>query len=287
MKRLFILTLGVMFLAVWTSSSPAVTIDGTKKDNVIKIETDTYRVHWKVQRQAGYITAFAKKGGKELQIMEGDGEGRRLYHSANYAGWKDWGHVGDFEILEEKAGMAKLQFTMIDGDSKEYICTATYWDGSPLVKHEIVVKAVKAITSFSDGHEPMYEVRGPSKGLKMWPSKGNNGPFAHTAFWTKDGAFSALYATDPLVEAREFPAWANGLGAGRMDLVHNALGKNVAKGKLSDPIVYWVAFGVGDDKDADALADVVAEVGQGDLEPQAVNAQGKLSTTWGALKNSR
>jgi uncharacterized protein YxeA len=286
MKKLFVLSIALLLLAIWVDYSAAVKIEGDKKGPVIKIETDMYRVHWKTANQAGYVTAFAKSGKDELRIIEGDAEGRRFYHSANYAGWKDWGSVADFEVVEEGGGKIKVEYTMNDGDSKEYICTVTYWDGSPLVKHQVVVKALKNVVSFADGHEPMYEIRGPSKGMKMWPSEGNAGPFARCAFWTKEGGFSALYATDPLATAESFADWANGLGNGRMHLVHNALGKNLTQGNLSDPIVYWVAFGVGDDKDADALSETVAAIKDGDLEPQAVDAKGKLSTTWGALKKS-
>ena len=45
-------------------------------------------------------------------------------------------------------------------------------NGTPLIKHEVTVKAKKAVVSFSDGHEPMYEVRSPIKGRKKWDSKG-------------------------------------------------------------------------------------------------------------------
>jgi hypothetical protein len=69
-----------------------------------------------------------------------------------------------------------------------------------------------------------------------------------------------------------------------MDLVHDALGKQLKKGDVSNPIVYWVAFGVGGEKEADALSD---EVLKGDPNPQAVDAHGKLSTTWGAIKDIR
>ena len=99
-------------------------------------------------------------------------QGRRLYHSANYAGWKDWGGLVDFEILDQTRSMAKIKFVSDDGASKEYICVATFWDGTPLIKHEVTVKDKKAVVSFSDGHEPMYEVRSPIKGRKKWDSKG-------------------------------------------------------------------------------------------------------------------
>ena len=225
----------------------------------------------------GYAVAFV--GGSPLFEAP---QGRRLYHSANYAGWKDWGGLVDFEILDQTRSMAKIKFVSDDGASKEYICVATFWDGTPLIKHEVTVKAKKAVVSFSDGHEPMYEVRSPIKGRKKWDSKGNNGPFAHNTFWTKDG-FSALYATDPLVMAREWGGWQ---ADGRMDLDHKALGKQLKKGQTSEPIVYWVAFGPGGEKEAHDLAKTVTEVKDGDLQ-QAVDADEKLSITWGAIKSSK
>jgi DNA polymerase III gamma/tau subunit len=49
--------------------------------------------------------------------------------------------------------------------------------------------------------------------------------------------------------------------------------------------VYWVAFAEGGEKEAEALADQVAELGQDDVKPQSVDAYGKLSTTWADIKN--
>jgi hypothetical protein len=281
MKRLFVFTFSLMLLAIWSGSSSAVDIKGKKTDAFIAIETDMYRLEWKTARQAGYISAFVKKGKDELLLFEGAATGRRLYHSANYASWKDWGHLDDIQILENQGGVAKVEFTMNDGLNKDYICTVTFVDGSPLIKHDVKVKAKGKVSSFSDGHEPMYEVRSPIKGRAKWDSQGANGPWAYCAFWTKD-AFSALYATDPAVEARSHDAWE---ADGRMDLVHNALGKQLSKGDISDPIVYWVAFGEGGEKEAKSLADEVAKLGQDDVKPQAVDAYGKLSTTWADIKS--
>ena len=118
----------------------------------------------------GYAVAFV--GGSPLFEAP---QGRRLYHSANYAGWKDWGGLVDFEILDQTRSTAKIKFVSDDGASKEYICVATFWDGTPPIKHEMTVKAKKDLVSFSD--------------------------WSRTDEWTKDG-FSALYTTDPLVMAR-------------------------------------------------------------------------------------
>ena len=220
----------------------------------------------------GYAVAFV--GGEPLFEAP---QGRRLYHSANYAGWKDWGGLVDFEILDQTRSMAKIKFVSDDGASKEYICVATFWDGSPLIKHEVTVKAKKAVASFSHGHEPMYEVT-PVDDMKKWDSKGDKGPFAHNAFF-RDSNFSALYAIYPTAQAR--------LHGTRMDLLQDGQGKQLKKGQTSDPLVYWVAFGVGGEKEAHALAETVAEVKDGDLQPEAVDADEKLSITWGAIKDIR
>jgi len=263
----------LMLLMIWTNfSSAAVTIEGGKRDAFIKIKTDTYEVHWKTGAQMGYMVALVK--GKALFD---DKIGRRLYHSANYAGWKDWGALTGFKILNQKKTMAKVEFVSDDGASKEYICVATFWDGTPLIKHEITVKAKKAVASFSHGHEPMYEVT-PVDDMKKWDSKGDKGPFAHNAFF-RDSNFSALYAIYPTAQAR--------LHGTRMDLVQDGQGKQLKKGQTSDPLVYWVAFGVGGEKEAHALAETVAEVKDGDLQPEAVDADEKLSITWGAIKDIR
>ena len=262
----------LMFLMIWTNfSSAAVEIDGKKGDPVIEIKTDTYEVHWKTGAQMGYMIAFAE-GEPVFEAMQG----RRLYHSANYAGWKDWGSLVDFKILDQTRTMAKLEFVSDDGASKEYICVATFWDGSPLIKHEVTVKAKKTVVSFSHGHEPMYEVKIPAKDQANWESKGDKGPFAHNAFW-RDGNFSALYATHPKGKSR--------IHANRMDLVHDDLGKEVKAGQTSDPLVYFVAFAPGGKAEAHALADEVATGGPKNLT--TVEASGKLSITWGAIKDIR
>ena len=273
MKKVFFYTIVALFLLMLSiGSTVAVTVEGGKGDAFIKIKTDTYEVHWKTGAQMGYMVALVK--GKALFD---DKIGRRLYHSANYAGWKDWGALTGFKILNQKKTMAKVEFVSDDGASKEYICVATFWDGTPLIKHEVTVKAKKAVASFSHGHEPMYEVT-PVDDMKKWDSKGDKGPFAHNAFF-RDSNFSALYAIYPTAQAR--------LHGTRMDLVQDGQGKQLKKGQTSDPLVYWVAFGVGGEKEAHALAETVAEVKDGDLQPEAVDADEKLSITWGAIKDIR
>ena len=272
MKNVFFYTIVALFLLMLSiGSAVAVTIEGGKGDPFIKIKTDSYEVHWKTGAQMGYMVAFVK--GKAL--FE-DKIGRRLYHSNNYAGWKDWGALTGFKVLEKKPGMAKVEFVSDDGKSKEWHCVVTFWDGTPLIKHEVTVKAKKTVVSFSHGHEPMYEVKIPAKDQANWDSAGDKGPFAHNAFWI-GGNFSALYATHPKAKAR--------IHANRMDLVHDDLGKEVKAGQTSDPIVYFVAFAPGGKAEAHALADEVATGGPKNLT--TVDASGKLSITWGAIKDVR
>ena len=272
MKKVFFYTIVALFLLMLSiGSTVAVTVEGGKGDAFIKIKTDTYEVHWKTGAQMGYMVALVK--GKALFD---DKIGRRLYHSGNYAGWKDWGALTGFKVLENKPGIAKVEFVSDDGASKEWHCVVTFWDGSPLIKHEVTVKAKKTVVSFSHGHDPMYEVAIPAKDQANWESKGDKGPFAHNAFW-RDGNFSALYATHPKGKSR--------IHANRMDLVHDDLGKEVKAGQTSDPLVYFVAFAPGGKAEAHALADEVATGGPKNLT--TVEASGKLSITWGAIKDIR
>ena len=237
--------------------------------DVVIIETENYEVHWKKAAQMGYTTAIV--GGSA--IIEGDTEGRRLYHSANYSGWKDWGELASWEVVNESPGMATVKFVSNDGDRKEYTVMATYYDAAEFIRHEVTITNVgnQIVSSFSDGHEPQFEIRGPSDGLTGWDA-----PIPHNAFWNSAG-FGALYTETGTQTA--FPDWANGAGNGRMHLDFADLGVDLQPGDVSDPIVYWVAFGTGGEAEANALADIVtADV------VTAVQAKDKLATTWGTLK---
>jgi len=253
----------------------AVDVDEKGKDHTGKqavvIKTDQYEVHWKKEQQMGYSGAF---WGDSKDSIIGVG-GRHLYHSSNYAGWKDWGGLTDVKVLEKGGGKAVVQYESFDGQNKEYTCVATYYDNANWIKHEVTVKAKGAdVTSFESGHEPMFEPRSPLvKGFKKWVA-----PYPHVAYWTEEGTFAALYG-EKATDARDFPAWAPN---GRMDLVHDGLGQKVKKGEESEPIVYYVAFGEGKDKEADALApEVLKEVKAHDVSPQR-----KLATTWSEIKDS-
>ena len=237
--------------------------------DVVIIETQNYEVHWKKAAQMGYTTAIV--GGSA--IIEGDGESRRLYHSANYNSWKDWGELASWEVVNESPGRATVKFVSNDGDRKEFTVMATYYDAVEFIRHEVTVTNVggQSTPSFSDGHEPMFEIRGANDGIAGWET-----PIHHAAFWNSAG-FGALYTE--MGTHRTFPDWANGAGNGRMDLVHNDLGVDLNAGDVSDPIVYWVAFGAGGEAEANALAAVVTEA-----VVTAVQAKDKLATTWGTLK---
>jgi len=254
----------------------AVDVDEKGKDQsgrqAVVIKTKQYEVHWKKGAQMGYSAAF---WGDSKESIIGGGQGRNLYHSSNYAGWKDWGALIDVEVLEKGGGKAVVKYVSSDGLNKEYTCVATYYDDVNWIKHEVTVTAKGAdVTSFQNGHEPMFEPRTPLvKDFKQWAT-----PYPHVAYWTTEGHFAALYG-EKATNARAFPAWAPN---GRMDLVHDGLGKKVKKGETSEPIVYYIAFGEGKDKEADALTEKVLQ----EVKPGTVSSYRKLSITWGDVKSS-
>lgn len=52
--------------------------------------------------------------------------GRACYYSSEYGGWKDWGALADWEILEEAPGRVVISYNSADSGTKEYNCVATY-----------------------------------------------------------------------------------------------------------------------------------------------------------------
>ena len=266
-KRDLALVFGVLLLAM-PFMAFAVKVEDAGAEWII--ETDMYRVHWKVAAQAGYSKAFAE--GNKNSLIGGGGGSRSFYHSANYAGWKDWGAAAKVEVVEEGGGKLVMSYEMDDGGSKIYHVTATYWDGVPYFKHEVVVEAKSKVVSFSDGHDPMWEPRngqGAKNEYELWDQ-----PFPHVAMANDDG-YIALYTE---VGTARKHAWQ---ADGRMDLVHDNVGVNLKKGAKSDPLVYYIAVGKGDLTDADKLADSVTK------EPSSVlsvSPKAKLTTTWGDLK---
>jgi hypothetical protein len=232
------------------------------------ITTDLYTITWNTDAQAGY-SSIIPAGNDEIDLF-GAG-GRNVYHSANYAGWKDWGAAAEADVVEETAGKIVLSFEMEDGASKVYHATTTFWDGVPYWKNEVTVEAVADVASFGDGHEPMCEPRagGADNEYEKWDA-----PFAHVAF-ANDNGFFAMYTEEGAARTH---AWQVD---GRMDLTHDNLVVNLNEGEMSDPIVYYMATGTGDLDDAHDLADIVTKL---PAEVLAVSAKAKLATSWGDMK---
>ena len=126
MKRLAVGACVALALG-YASASHAAT--ASESGGVWMIETDAYTVHFKTDAQAGYSQIFPAGGGGDS--LFGAGEGRNLYHSANYAGWSDWGPAATAEIAEEGNGKLVMHYVMDDGNLKVYDLMATHWDGVP------------------------------------------------------------------------------------------------------------------------------------------------------------
>ncbi len=267
MKKLLILLSFMMFL-VFSFSVFGVEVD--EDNNVVIIKTQGYTVHWKKSAQMGYIQAFI--GGSKDTII--GSAGRAFYHSSDYGGWKDWGALKKWEVVEQGGGKAVVRYISSDGTSKEYTCVAYYYDSVPYIKHEVTVKNIGGgnITSFQSGHEPMFEINLMTAGMQVAAQ-----PFPHVVMWMKDGFFAGLYGPDAQ-EARKHD-W-NGAANGRMDLVHDNKGKTLKKDE-SDTVVYYVAFGKGEQKEALALVNDVQKEPAGG---KAVSPTGSLSTTWANIK---
>ena len=265
MKKALIL----LITAVFALTGAAYAVKVTEDNTYVIIKTDKYEAHWKKAAQMGYMEVFLP--GKQNSLI-GVGD-RAFYHSSNYNGaWRDWGALSKWEIVDQKPGMAVVRYISHDSDSKEYTCTAYYYDSVNYIKHEVVVKNTGKgnVTSFQSGHDPQFEPNVNFDGMKQWDD-----PIPHCAYWTKDG-FAALYTEDGKVE---LSAWG-GKNPGRMMLSYDDLGVTLKPGQSSDPIVYWVAFGEGGEKEAHALASEVTK------EPSstAVEPTEKLPVIWGEIK---
>ena len=264
-----ILTVIVALVAVFAFSQLADAVTVSDGGDFVKIETAKFELHWKKGAQMGYTTAIIDG----IEFMTDDTVGRRLYHSSNYDGWKDWGELASWEIVDESIDRTTVKFVSNDGGSKEYNVMATFYDGADFIRHELTIKNVgtAAFKSFASGHEPMFEPRVTTAGLKLWEA-----PIQHVAIWTTT-AFAALYTEQGT--ARVHPGW---LDNGRIDLTHDTLGADVNAGATSDPLVYWVAFAKGGEAEATALAGQV-------MQPVliAVEPAGKLATRWGTIKTQR
>jgi len=269
MRKIVFILVAVLCLGV---ALPLLAVFVDEDNKYVIIETELYKVHWKKQAQMGYIQAFVE-GSDESIIGE---SGRAFYHSSDYGGWKDWGVLLEWEILEEIPGKAVVQYTSIDGGNKLYTCVAYYYDSVPYIKHEVTVTADGgAVTSFQSGHEPQFEVNVIIEGMKASAQ-----PFPHAVYWTESGFFGATYGTE--AQSSSAGEW-DGQNPGRMELNHDNHAKNLKDGD-SATITYYVAFGKGNADDGDELAnEVQEEPGTG----QAVSPVGALTSTWGRIRAGR
>lgn len=245
----------------------AVTVD---EDNTyVVIKTQGYEVHWKKASRMGYMQAFVGGGDSLIGVSS-----RAFYHSSSYAdGWKDWQATLEWDVVEESPGKAVVQYETEDAGSKDYTVIATYYDSVPYIKHELTItnSGNAAVTSFESNHEPMFEPNMDMDGMATW-----NQPFPHACWWVNDG-FVALYGPD----AEGAPLSArDGRDPGRMALNHNNVGGNLGKGD-SATIIYYVAFGIGDDSDA---TDIAADVQEEPPIGRVVSPEGALTTTWGWIR---
>jgi len=241
-----------------------------ESDGVWMIETDGYTLHFKTDAQAGYSQIFPTGGAGDS--LFGAGEGRNLYHSANYSGWSDWGPAATAEVAEDGGSKLVMHYVMDDGNMKVYDLMATHWDGVPYWKHELTITARGDLPSFGDGHEPMVEPRnaaGDANEYAMWAD-----PFSHVAFANPNGYF-AMYTESG--EARTHVWEADG----RMDLVHDSVAEDLSDGGSSSALTFYLATGPGGLDDAAALVSDVTTV----PSTTAVDADGKLTTTWGSMKS--
>lgn len=249
----------VLFLGL---ALPILAVTVSETDKYVVIETAGYTVNWNKPAQMGYMQAFVNGG--DSAIAE---SGRALYHSSDYGGWKDWGALANWEILEEAPGRVVISYDSADAGTKEYNCVATYYDSVSYIKHEVTITNTGAATpSFKSGHEPMFEMNGTNEGIEAFTD-----PFPHVVYWTASGAFGALYGPNAQ-ESRNHGT--------RMDLLHDNLSVDIATGE-SATVVYYVAFGPGGVDEGHNLASQVQE------EPTAVSPTGSLTTTWGSIRTAK
>jgi len=266
MRKSLFLLVAVLSLGVVL---PLLAVEVSEDNNYVIIETQGYKVHWKKAAQMGYMQAFV--GGSPDSII--GVAGRAFYHSSDYAGWKDWGALLNWDIVEETPTKTVIKYVSRDAGTKEYTCVASYYDTVSYIKHEVTVTntGAAAVTSFQSGHEPMFEVNVDIAGMET-----SDQPFPHAVYWTASGYFGATYGPD--AGSASAGEW-QGRNPGRMHLLHDNLGKQLARGE-SATITYYVAFGKGGRDEAHALAEHVQE------EPPttSVSPAGSLTTTWGQIR---
>ena len=268
MKRL--LTAAAVLLAAFAFDLGAVQVD--ENNGVWIIETDSYVLHFRTSERAGYSQVFPSTNAGESSIF-GANKDRTFYHSANYNGWQDWWAMTEAEEISNANNTLVMKYTIPDRDIKEYVVTATYWDGAPYWKHEVVVNALNDVPSFSGGHEPMCEPKNGLGGKNQYQSWEE--PFPHLAVVADEIGYFAMYT-----EVGTAALDANwGGGDGRMHLIHDNVGVNLKKDASSEPLIYYLATGKGNLDDAHELADQVTE------EPAlSVDPKNNLSVRWAELK---
>lgn len=265
-KMSFILAIGLCLAFVM----PLLAVDVSENATHVIIKTKGYEAHWKKAAQMGYVQVFV--GGSKETIV--GTAGRAFYHSGEYAGWKDWGALKTWKVVEKTATKAVVSYISNDGGAKDYDVTCTYYDTVPYIKHVVKITNTgdAVMPSFKSGHSPMFEINTDIAGMNVYKE-----PFQYAVYWTKSGFYGGLYGPDAQ-EARKM-AWAP-RDPGRTDLVHDNQSKDIKKGE-SSAITYYVAFGKGGENDAKALASKVKE------EPPttAVSPEDTLTTTWGYIRS--
>ncbi len=92
------ISLMALFLMIsLTANVSAVDVD--EDNEFVIITTANYEVHWgKLTARQGYVEAFIGAG-EDSVMVKGD---RTFFHASNYAGgWKHWGQLIDWDIVEE------------------------------------------------------------------------------------------------------------------------------------------------------------------------------------------
>lgn len=278
-RRVWLLGVYVVILLVGFSlTSDSVTVKD--KGNAVSIKTDMLELNWKKTADMGYDSAVPT-GAKVSLLKSAD---RVFYHASDYrGGWKQWGKLDKFKILEETPNKVVVEYTSFDGDSFEYSCIATYWDGVPFFKHEVRVtnKGPENTAWPVSGYDPMVNPGVPF-GEKRAKAKLWKTPIPHGAYWVDEGYFGALYSTHPDAKAK-FGDWQGNFDWLQLD--HDSQIALIEKKKQSEPILYFVAFAKGGEVEAHALADSIIKAKE--VDPQAVDFSGKLPITWGKMKFSK
>ena len=232
MKRMLLLAAAVAAIfAVVPAEAPAV--DVSNVDGVWIIETDTYSAHFREMNRAGYSEIYSTRKVDAVSLL-GPDKPRSFYHSAMYDGWVPWGNATDVEEVMNANKTLIMRYEVNDGNSKKYIVTATYWDGAPYWKHELVVEAANPVVSFSDAHEPSVGAaeRHGSQQPNIWRGTTRS---RMSRLRTRTGTSRSIRRRVP----QSLPgAWAPD---GRMHLNHNDLGVELEKGERSDPLIYYLA----------------------------------------------